>query len=324
VRAGDQSLPMRYFLLFLLTAVSAFATDRVYLTLEQSTGSLGNWQEVPLTADQLAADGRIDGGVFDTNNKFFRLKIQAPDPFLREAAVMVQGGTLPVDSGLAGQTVGVFAIAKNEVTWDEWQRVRTFAVARGYDLDGIGAGSSATDPVREVSWYDVVKWCNAKSEMDGTVPVYRVGDAIYKTGESEPSIAADANGYRLPTEAEWEWAARGGVNSHNRIYSGSDDLNAVGWYFGNSGGATVNIYDGHGSRPIAQKAVNELGIFDMSGNIFEWCFDTVPGFPTYRRTRGGSWFSAESSCRVADRSLFDYAGSRYTFIGFRLARRSGM
>lgn len=313
---------MRYLPVLLLTATSVLAADRVYLTLEQSTGNPGTWQAVTMTSDMLTADGRIDGGVFDTNNKFYRLKIHTPDPFLREAAVIVQGGTLPVGSELAGQTVGAFAIAKSEVTWDEWQRVRTFAIARGYDLAGIGTASSGNDPVREVSWCDVLKWCNAKSEMDGTVPVYRVGDTIYKTGQSEPIVDADANGYRLPTEAEWEWAARGGVNSQGRIYSGSNDLNTAGWYWDNSGGATVIIYDGHGTRPVAQKAANELGLFDMSGNVFEWCFDSV--VQDFHRIRGGSWFSNASACRVTDRSLYDYAGSRYTYIGFRLARRSGI
>jgi hypothetical protein len=105
--------------------------------------------------------------------------------------VALKGGTLPVGSDFAGRVVGDFQIGKYEVTWGEWRALREWAVGHVYsDLANVGADNGDNYPVTAVSWYDVVKWCNARSEMEGKTPVYQVSGATYKTGQSAPDIAS--------------------------------------------------------------------------------------------------------------------------------------
>lgn len=224
--------------------------------------------------------------------------------------VQVQGGNLSSLSGMGAQSVVTFYMAHTETTWGQWQTVRTWAVAHGYDLANVGAGSGDSFPVTNVNWYHVVKWCNARSEMEGLTPVYTVNGSTYRTGESAPVVNANANGYRLPGEAEWEFAARGGVNTHGYDYSGSNDFAAVAWHYGNSG------FTNHS---VATKQANELGLSDMSGSVWEWCYDSIYG--SFRVLRGGSWFSFAYECRVAYRDSGAPSGSFNSF-GFRVARSS--
>ena len=233
--------------------------------------------------------------------------------------IPVQGGTLPASSGLGNQTVATFQIGKYEVAWGEWKTVRDWAVTNGYsDLAGIGgtypSGSADNFPVINVSWYDVVKWSNARSEKEGLTPVYRVSGTTYKTGESLPSVNSTANGYRLPSEKEWEWAARGGVSSQGYTYSGSNTASVVAWTYENSS---------DGTKAVGTKAANELGIYDMSGNVWEWCEDVA--YSSYRRIRGGSWSDDfdVAFAAVANRDYYNIPVIRDNDFGFRLARSSG-
>jgi formylglycine-generating enzyme required for sulfatase activity len=230
--------------------------------------------------------------------------------------IKVEGGSLPKDSEVMPKSVKTFEIGKYEVTWGEWQQVRDWAVTKGYDLQNVGKGLSDNHPVTDVSWYDAVKWCNAKSEMERLTPVYQVKGQVYKSGEFDKKGSdvvkekAGAKGYRLSTDAEWEWAARGGKKSNKYTYAGSNDLNAVGWSKDNSGGKP---------HPVGQKQPNELGIYDMSGNVFEWCFDLVGG--SDRRIRGGSWRNGKPA--VSARISFVSPDNQYNDLGFRLVRSSG-
>jgi formylglycine-generating enzyme required for sulfatase activity len=219
-----------------------------------------------------------------------------------------------VEGNLAGQNVATFQIGKYEVSWGEWKAVRDWAAANGYsDLAGVGdtypSGSADNFPVINVSWYDVVKWMNAKSEKDGLVPVYQVGGAVYKTGKSVSTVNGSANGYRLPTDLEWEWAARGGVSSKGYTYSGNETVGDVAWYINNISA---------GTKAVVTKNANELGIHDMSGNVWEWCEDVV--YSSFRRVRGGSWRCSADFCTVAYRLGYNAPDYRSDHFGFRLAR----
>jgi formylglycine-generating enzyme required for sulfatase activity len=145
-------------------------------------------------------------------------------------------------------------IAKYAVTFEEYDRFcdDTIGIRRPRDSWG-----RATRPVSGVNWYDAVKYCNWLSEKEGLTPCYNVKGKL-----TECDFSAD--GYRLPTEAEWEYAARGGHKSQGYEYAGSNSVDDVGWYEGNSGGQT---------HPVGQKQPNELGLYDMSGNMWEWCWD---------------------------------------------------
>ena len=177
-----------------------------------------------------------------------------------------------------------------------------------------GHAGCAECPVEKVSWLDAVEFCNRLSEREGLPPAYEVdGESVDWNPRS--------GGYRLPTEAEWEYAARAGERT---LYSGSDDPESVGWYRDNSG---------RKSHPVGELAANAWGLQDMSGNVWEWVWDAyaadyssatedpvVEGVATSGRVcRGGSWFNGPADLRVANRN-WGSPGLRIVYLGFRLAR----
>jgi formylglycine-generating enzyme len=261
--------------------------------------------------------------------------------------VFVKGGSFNnTNSNYYGKgvTISDFYIGRNEVTQKEWTEVTggNPSQIKGDDL-----------PVEMVSWYDAVEYSNKRSTREGLTPYYII-DKNQKDPNNKPdpkfgalddvlwtvTIKPEANGYRLPTEAEWEYAASGGQLSRNYIYSGSDDIDDVAWYWRNSGDKELNgfwqwpaIQGNHDrSKPVGSKRPNELGLFDMSGNVREWCWDWYGDLQTNvidptgspsgstRVWRGGGWmgaaFSAESTFRA---SLA--ANGKGPDQGFRVCRR---
>jgi formylglycine-generating enzyme len=228
-------------------------------------------------------------------------------------------------------TLSAFEIATTEVTQRQWEQIM------GHNPSHPDYGVGSSHPVTMVSWYDAVVYANRLSIVEGLEPAYRINGSTDpdRWGEvpSEPDstwnaveMNLNAEGYRLPTEAEWEYAARGGSRSRGYRYSGGDTADEVAWYRENSEGYT---------RPVGTRKPNELGLYDMSGNVWEWVWDRYPtGYPTDdeinptgfytgpgRVVRGGSWDRDATSVR----STYYGGGRPYgrtPVDGFRLIRRS--
>ena len=212
-------------------------------------------------------------------------------------------------------TVSDFYISKYEVTFAEYD---AFCEESGKAKPGDWGWGRGERPVINVSWYDAVEFCNWLSRKQGFSPAYRIDKRVV-------TRQVNANGYRLPSEAEWEYACRGGSRSAHYKYSGSNDVDDVAWYYSNAGGQT---------HPVGTKQPNELRLYDMGGNVSEWCADWYdrnyyhnspakdpqgPNNGTRRVLRGGSWVDEPFVVRAALRDL-NYPALRNIYVGFRCAR----
>jgi formylglycine-generating enzyme len=323
-------------------------------SVEWASSGLGPWTNNWTGLESVTADS--NGMIQVSVPMFYRvLGTPAPPPgmALIPAGSFTMGDTFNDKGGMGGSvglplhTVYVSALYmdKYEVTKALWDTVKTCATTNGYRFDNAGSGKAANHPVQMVSWYDVVKWCNARSQKEGRTPAYYTDAAltqVYKTGQAAPYVKWNA-GYRLPTEAEWEKAARGGVSGHRFPWS---NVETITHSQANYNSDTSNAYDISPTRgfhptfkagvepytsPAGYFAPNGYGLYDMAGNVAEWCWDwfglyssgsqSDPRGPTSgsaRLARGGNLLYGAFYCRAAQRGDYGtYPSLSLNFFGFR-------
>jgi sulfatase modifying factor 1 len=244
--------------------------------------------------------------------------------------------------------VSSFSMAKYEVTYELWYTVYQWATSNGYSFanagregndgtDGAAPTGSKYEPVIKISWRDIIVWCNAYSQMAGYSPCNTYGGNTIRDSRLANATACDNavciwtnNGYRLPTEGEWQYAAsnKGGTpydyaSGATAPYTDATETQKVAWYVANSGGVSHNV----GTTDYS----SALTLWDMSGNAYEWCWDwngTYPGSTTdyrgplsgtQRVGRGGCYASGDTAQQVGQRS-WGSPGTGYINWGFRLAR----
>jgi formylglycine-generating enzyme required for sulfatase activity len=336
--------------------VKASVAGRKYQLQVSDTLAAGTWQDV---GAQRIGDGAnlviAIPYVPAVRQRFYRLALvgvsivpQVPAGFALIPAGPFQMGQDGISGPVHTLQVSAFYMGKYEVTKEEWDAVRTWGLANGYTDLSVGNAwngtKGANHPVADISWYDVVKWCNARSQRDGLVPCYTISGATYKTGYgAAPLCNWSVNGYRLPTEAEWEKAARGGLSAQNFPWGNTITHSQANYYSDSSYASDVSPTRGdhptYGTgaqpytAPVGSFAPNGYGLYDMAGNVAEWCWDWPGDYAASSQTdprgaatgnirvlRGGGWIDyGVTSTRCADRTgtLPDRAIS---YAGFRVAR----
>lgn len=285
-----------------------------------SDGSSGGGSDSSEITGGETSGGGTSGGSGEISKDFVKIpavSITGSESWTPESEVFVSKRRLEIKS---------FWMSDHEVTQAEWKDVMGSTPSYMANVDG----NPDNNPVNEVSWYDALVYCNKRSIKEGLTPCYKIKDSTdpdkwgkvpTKSDDTWNAVTCDwkANGYRLPTDAEWEWAARGGENYK---YAGSDDIDDVAWY-------TKYEYEyDKGTREVKRKKPNGYVLYDMSGNVWEWCWDRYGDTPSAgsasnRRVCGGAWIYGTKYALVAyrkfERPCISYNYDNY---GFRVVRNA--
>jgi len=298
--------------------------------------------EATLEANQEAIEARLEGIEQQAASQVPEGMVLIPAGDFVMGDTFGEGGSaeLPLHS----VTVRAFYMGETEVTKTQWEAVHGWAVTNGYGFENAGLGKAGNHPVHTVNWNDCVKWANARSEKEGLTACYTVGGEVYRTNAVAPEVDRQANGYRLPTEAEWEKAARGGAANRRFPWSDTSTIQHTrANYEADTGSYAYDTSAQDGphpdydddpwpyTSPVGTFAPNGYGLYDMAGNVWEWCEDvyvnSYEGTPTdgsaqtsggsYRVLRGGSWDLSAGLVRSANRfRLHPSHSGRY--LGFRV------
>ena len=287
-----------------------------YVVLVQSPGHRSVRSEMMIEENKnYILDLKLEQGV----DEILRTETTAAPAFLKKidggyfemGATPEQGNGTRMELPVRTVAVNMFYIGTTEVTQGLWNEVMGENPSH-FKSDHVDNSL----PVENISWLEAVKFCNKLSEKEGLTPCYKIDDAVV-------SCNFEANGYRLPTEGEWEYAARGDDSTAQFIFSGSKKVEEVAWIKSNSDKRT---------HPVAQKSPNKNGLYDMTGNVAELCNDfydkynpadllNPKGPETGKKIsiRGGSWNSTEGKARISARES-NGTGARKSTTGLRLVR----